>query len=240
VEDPRLGDAVLARGRVQDEEHFVRRARALTADHALDLGQLRHEIRLRVEPAGGVHDQDLRPAGLRGLHGIEGHRRRIRPGALAHHRHADPFAPALELVDRRGPKRVARTEKDRMPLPAEPPGELPAGRRLPGAVDADDQHDRGPRVEIERRTGSSQRLAQVVRQRAAGIPARQPPAAGLLPDALHEPLGGVEPEVGLQKERFQLLHRVGLELLSLEDAGETLLERRARLAEPISQAIGES
>ncbi len=43
------------------------------ADDAVDLLQLAHQVRLRVQPAGGVHDQDVEAAGLRLLAGVVGH-----------------------------------------------------------------------------------------------------------------------------------------------------------------------
>src|SRR6185436_5142638 len=202
--------------------------------------QLGHEVRFRVKPAGGVHDQDLRAAGLRRLHRVEGHRRGIGPGPLAHDRDVDPLAPALELVDGRRAERVARAQDDGVPVLAEPPRELAAGGRLAGAVDADDEHDRGLGIEVERRSGAGQRLAEMVPQRAPRIAVGEASGARLLPDLLHECFGGVETEIGLKEQRLELLDRVALELLALEDAREAVLERRPRLAEPFPQAIGEA
>ena len=60
----RLHEAVLADGRVEHEQHFVRRARHVAADDAADLVELGHEIRARVQPAGGVDDDDVAAARL--------------------------------------------------------------------------------------------------------------------------------------------------------------------------------
>ena len=93
---------------------------------------------------------------------------------------------------------------------------------------------------IERRTRASQGLAEMVPQRAARVAVGEAARAGLLPDLLHERLGGVEPEIGLKEERLEILDRVALELLPLEDAREAILERGARLAEPVPEAIGKT
>src|SRR6478609_7452477 len=56
-EDLRLLEAVLARRRVEDEQHLV--DRALLLDDALDLAELVHEVDLVVQAAGRVDDDDV-------------------------------------------------------------------------------------------------------------------------------------------------------------------------------------
>ena len=63
--------------RVQHQQHLVRRAVDLLADDAVDLLQLAHQVRLRVQPAGGVHDQHVEAARLGPFAGVVGH---ARPG----------------------------------------------------------------------------------------------------------------------------------------------------------------
>ena len=77
VNSARLGERVLAGVRVEHEQRLVRRARAARADHARDLAELLHQRLLRLEAAGGVDDRDVGAARERGLHGVEGDRRRI-------------------------------------------------------------------------------------------------------------------------------------------------------------------
>ena len=55
------------------------------------------------------------------------------------------LGPDPELVDRRGAERVGRREDDAPAVRALARGELADGRGLAGAVDADDEHDRGRR-----------------------------------------------------------------------------------------------
>ena len=65
MEDPRLCEAVLAGGGVEDEQALVGSARDLALDHAPQLGHLAHQVRLRVQPPGRVDDRDIDPALLR-------------------------------------------------------------------------------------------------------------------------------------------------------------------------------
>ena len=54
-----LADAVLAGRGVEHEQHFVRRVGNLLADHAANLRQLAHQVRLRLQAAGRVDDADV-------------------------------------------------------------------------------------------------------------------------------------------------------------------------------------
>ena len=77
-----------------------------------------------------------------GLDGVEGDGRRV--GAVlvgAHGRDADARAPRLELVGGRGAEGVGGTQQHLPVLGNEDAGQLADGRRLAGAVDADDEDD---------------------------------------------------------------------------------------------------
>src|SRR5690606_33976471 len=52
-----LVDAVLPCGGVEHQNHFVRRVGNLFRDDVSDLGQLSHQVVLRVQSAGGVDDE---------------------------------------------------------------------------------------------------------------------------------------------------------------------------------------
>src|SRR6266540_4030998 len=70
-EEARLLQTVLARGRVDDEQCLVRRACELAFDDASDLGQLLHQVRLRVQPSRGVDDHDVASVLGRALDRVE-------------------------------------------------------------------------------------------------------------------------------------------------------------------------
>jgi hypothetical protein len=62
--------AVLAGGRVEDEQHLV--DRALLLDDPLDLAELVHEAGLVLQAPGGVDEHHVGLESLRGLDGVEG------------------------------------------------------------------------------------------------------------------------------------------------------------------------
>ena len=102
---------VLAGRRVEDEEDVPRLVGHAPFDHSTDLGELVHQLLLVLEPAGGVDEDRVEPARLRGGDGVEGDRPRIGAGTLRDHRHAEPLAPDAELLDRRGAERVRRGKR---------------------------------------------------------------------------------------------------------------------------------
>ena len=143
MERLRLGQAVLAGGRVEDEEGLHAGARDPLVDDAADLGQLVHEVRLGVEAAGGVGDQDVGVAGDGGVEGVEHHRGRVSVGRMGHDLRVRALSPDPQLVDGGGAERVGRRKNDSPSLGTLAGGQLADRRGLAGAVDADDEHDGG-------------------------------------------------------------------------------------------------
>src|SRR5438046_1065879 len=94
---------------------LARRARQVALDHAANLRQLVHEVRLRVQPAGGVDDERVHAPGGGGLDRIEHDGTGIGTGGLVDYLDLDALPPALELLDRRGAKGVGGREKDLLP-----------------------------------------------------------------------------------------------------------------------------
>src|SRR6266508_5604070 len=108
--DPGLLKAVLAGGRIEDEQRLVHRSVLL--HHPLDLAELVHEAHLVLQAAGRV-DQDGVSVGLDASPDrVERHRRRVGPLAAADHLRADPTGPGRELVNRRGAEGVGGTQHD--------------------------------------------------------------------------------------------------------------------------------
>src|SRR5207237_3665634 len=54
-----LRKADLSGRRIEDHQRLVRRARELTLGHALELDELVHEVRLRVQASGRIDDEDV-------------------------------------------------------------------------------------------------------------------------------------------------------------------------------------
>ena len=139
----RLVERVHASGRIQHQQHLVRRPRPLFADDAVQFLQFLHEIVLGVQAARRIEEQIVHPARLRGGDGVMGHRGGIRPIAAGDDFHLEAVAPHLDLLDGRGAERVAGGEQDGFFLRLEIMRQLGAGRGLSRAVDADDGDDRG-------------------------------------------------------------------------------------------------
>src|SRR3954462_7364961 len=137
AEEPRLLQAVLSRRRVHYEQRLVRRAVEPALDHAAHLRELLHQVRLRVQPAGGVDDDDVRAVTPRPLDCVVGDRGRVRPALSADERRVGTVRPDLELFLRSRAERVGCGQHDRVPVLAQPLCELSDRRRLAGAVDAD-------------------------------------------------------------------------------------------------------
>jgi hypothetical protein len=93
----------------------VRRAGQRRSDDAADLRQLRHQVVLRVQPAGRVDDDDVAFRRLRRVDGVERDGRRVRARLRADEIHADALRPDPELVDGAGAERVTRRQQHARP-----------------------------------------------------------------------------------------------------------------------------
>src|SRR5262245_48086768 len=88
----------------------MRRGRLSLAEHALNLPDLLHQLKLGGKAAGGIGEHDVdapRPGGPDGIeHDSAGIASRLRDDG-----HVVTLAPDLELLPRRGAKRVAGREQ---------------------------------------------------------------------------------------------------------------------------------
>ena len=123
--------------------------------HLLELG---HEVRLRVQSAGGVDDRDVVTACARRLDGVERDGCGVRAARRADEVRARPLRPDLELLLGRSAERVRRADEHRAPVLVKLAGELADRRRLPRAVDADDEDHARLGLERERRRLAEERL----------------------------------------------------------------------------------
>ena len=151
AEQARLLQAVLTRRRVDDEQRLVRRALEPLADHAAHLGELLHQVRLRVQPAGRVHDDHVAPARLGCGDRVERDGGRVAAALRADEVRIRPLCPDLELLLGCGPEGVGRRDEDAAPVLVELGRELADGGRLAGAVDADDEDHARPSSHVQAR-----------------------------------------------------------------------------------------
>ena len=108
-----------------------------------------------MEPAGGVGDDEGRPARHRRIERVVHDGAGIGAGGVCHDGNAGSVGPDPELIDRGGTERVRGSEDDRLPLFEIARGELADRRRLAGAIDTHDEDDRraarsrGPRRPVQ-------------------------------------------------------------------------------------------
>ncbi len=194
-----LCDAILARLSVENEQGLVD-LRTRLLDDPLDLAELVHQGRLRVQPTGGVDDQHVGASRRCRLHGVECHRSGVGAAVLAHEVRTGAGRPDRELLPGRRPERVGRRQAHLLALSGEAFRELADRRRLARAVDADHHHDAGAvRRQMQQLVGSEHRDDLIAEQRnwvGAGRVVRL--------DARHEIGGALRPHVGLDQQVFEL------------------------------------
>ena len=209
----------------------MRRAGLGLGDHALDLLQLLHQVRLRRQPARGVDEDDVAAARLAGDDGIEAHSGRIaafladdldpagRPAAAGR---AGALGPRQQLLARRGAEGVGGGEQDLLIRVDEVARELADARRLARAVDADDHdHRRRLRADDERPLERLEQLLDAARQQ----PARRGRVANMrardAPLQLVEQIdGGLGTGVGLQQRDLEVFVELVADLGADESAGD--------------------
>src|SRR5215212_1372312 len=229
AEQPCLLDAILARGRVDDEEGLVRRALELLGDHASNFCQLLHQVRLGVQTAGGIDDYDVATAAGRSLDRVVGNSGRVATPFSADEIGPGALGPDLELLLGGGAEGVCRAKYHRPPVVAQAVGELADRRRLTRAVDADHQDNARLPVQLKPRRLAEkdrrllgQRLAEI-----ADLAARLEP--------LHELGRRRHADVGRDQGLLETLP--GCVVSRIEGSGRDLISQRpAAFAERVSQS----
>jgi len=176
---------------------------------------------------GGVGDQHVGAARLRGLQRVVDHGGRVGARGLRNDRHAVAVAPDLQLLDGGGAEGVARGEHHLAALGRQAAGELADGGGLARAVHADHQdHVRAPRlVDLERSAHRAddveQRLAQRVEQcvEVAEFLARH-----LAAQVVEDLLRGLDADVGTDQARLEFVEDGIVDLAARQQVGEVVGE----------------
>ena len=137
---PRICFAAMAALLIVQAGVFVSFARQLARDDALHLAELLHQVRLGVEPAGGIDEQEIHTPRLGRLQRVEDYGGWIAPWLMGDDLCAGPFPPDLELLDGGRPKGVTRRQQDPLPLAGRPMCELSDRRGLSHPVHPCRQH----------------------------------------------------------------------------------------------------
>ena len=237
-EEPCLLEPVLPRRRVDDEQRLVRSPLEPSGDHASHLGELVHEIPLRVQAAGGVDDDDVSLTRTARLHGVVGDGGGIRAARPADELGARPLRPDLELLLGRRAEGVGGADEHRAAVLGQLASELSDRRRLARAVDADDEDDgrafdsvpEHRRVAEERLDLLGERLTEIA-QLAAGL------------EAPHELRRRGNADVGADQRHLEPLPRVllcGVERGSelRDECPSALAQRVAKPREEATPLLG--
>jgi hypothetical protein len=190
---------------------------------------------------GRVHDHHVDAALDALVDGVERHARRVSAVTIGtHDLGTDPVPPRLQLVNGRGAERVGRAEQHALSVTDQDPRQLGARRRLPGPVDANDEHDSGP-VAVP---GGVQRPVQVRAHLGQQQSPQQGPDLVGVPGARHLDLGAQivdelpgrgDPHVGRDQGLLNLLPRLLVQAVGGEQAEQGAAQRRLRPGQPAAQ-----
>ena len=138
-----LVDGVLAGGGVQHQQDLPVRVGQFLVHHAVDLGQLLHQVLLVVQAPGGIADDDIHVPGDAGLQRVEHHRRRVRALLVLDDVHAGPVSPLGQLIDGRRAEGIRRAQQHLFALGFVHGRHLADGGGLARTVNADHQDHGG-------------------------------------------------------------------------------------------------
>jgi hypothetical protein len=203
-------------------------------DALLDVAELLHQVLVHVEAPGGVDDHHVAALALGLVHGPDGDLARVAVGALLVDGRAGLGADLHELVHRGGPVDVAGRERDVLAVLLQKARELPAGGRLPRALEARHQdHGRGRRRKRHLARGLPHQRRQLLVHDLHDLLARVEALHHLVPERafLHgvgELLDDAEVDVRLEQREADLAHRLAdvvlVQLAARADVGEGRLE----------------
>ena len=230
---PRLIDRVLPGGGVQHQQHLPVRVGQLLVHHAVDLGELVHQVLFIVQPPGGVADDDIHVPGDTGLQRVVDDRGGVRAFFVLDDIHARPVGPDDELVDRRRAEGVRRAEQHLLALRLVHGRHFADRGRLARAVDADHQDHGGDRHEPHVLAAVEQLgddVLQLFLDLARLFDLFAPDA---LLELLHHLHGGVDAHVAHDEDLLQL--RIEVVLKGIEGI-EHVVDRAGHLVPGLRQA----
>ena len=118
------------------------RTRNLLCKDIPDLGELTHEVVLRMQAPRRVDEQHIDAARECGIGCVEGNRSRIRTSLAFHDVDSETLAPHCQLCNSARAKRVRSGEKDRAALVLETLGNLRDARCLSNAIHTNHKNNR--------------------------------------------------------------------------------------------------
>ena len=129
---------------------------------------------------------------------------RVGPFTVPDQLSAGAAGPDLELIGRRGAKRVRGREQHLAAVRAQAVGQLPDRGRLPRPVHPEQHDHRGPRLEHERRGRAEGRDEDLPQRRSRRV-RRADAGAHLFAEARDDGVRRPHAEIGLQQDLFELV-----------------------------------
>ena len=199
-----LGEGVSAGGGIADEQNLVRGGLIATAEDAVNLFQLLHEVVLRVEAASGVADEEIGLFAHRLLITIEANRGRIAIRRPFDERDAQTLAPDSELLDGGGAESVRSGQNDLVAAVVQNVRQFRGGGGFARSVHADDEEHFG--LSFERRDlrdGFWQNLAHMLARDLHDVRAMELPLLRF--EVIHDLHGQFRPEIAADERGLQFV-----------------------------------
>jgi hypothetical protein len=196
---------------------------------------------LFLQAAGRVDEHDVGAVGLAPLHRGIGHRGGIGALFLPDGFDPDALAPGGQLFGGSGAEGVRGAEQDGLVLGYEHTRDLAHRRRLPGAVDADDEDDGG----VVSGSGGGQRPVHGRIDEGDELFSQQPAhlfgiSGAEHLDAFAQPIdefgGRIDSDIGEDQGVLDLLPRRFVEVVTRQEVEQSPPEAGVRLREPLTQA----
>src|SRR5438552_4692907 len=239
AEDLDLAQRILAGGGVDRLQHGVRGLRIELAQHADDLFQFRHQLGLVLQAAGGVDDQHVGAGLFRLLEGIISEAGGVGAELAGDDRRLGALAPDLQLLNRGSAEGVAGRPHHPTPAFGQLGRQLADGRRLAGAVDADDQDDVRlvAEVELERLGDRGQDFFDFRGHHRADFRIGNIFAVTAGGERVGDAQRRLDAEIGADQHILQVLKRVLVQLAFGEDAGDVAGELARGTGKPVPHAL---
>ena len=235
-----LRHRILADGAVEHQQHLVRRAGIQTREHALDLFELVHQMRLGVQTPRGIGDQHIDVARARGVQGVEDDGGGLGAGLLGDDGHLIALGPDFQLLARRRAKGIAGGQHDALPSASSRCASLPMVVVLPAPLIPTTKMTKGLTVGSmasglfhglqDLRHGVLQGLEQ--RVDIVEFLARHAPA-----QLLENSRGGLDAHIGRDQPRLELIQDLGIDLAPGQQFGDVGGEPRGTLIQFGAQAL---
>ena len=219
-----LNDGVLTGGRVENQQRFACRIGQLTADDAVDLGKLVHQVLLVMQTSCSIDDQHIGVTALCGADCIINDRCGIGTFVMADKLDTDTVSPDCDLVDCGGTECVCGGKDNFFAILFEQICDFGNGGGLADTVDADDEDNGRGGGQIQRFALTDHFGKNFHQCETRILRLRDLVAADCLLQRFQNLLGCADTNVGGDQNLFQLLIQIVIDDGVAGEQGGDLLE----------------